>query len=340
MQTNWIRMKKINSIWNELEQDTSVIEGLIIRRYSGTFLPDVFIGLKVPEQYRCIVANIKASSEINLIPYSNLKDILIELKESQTETDKQVIIKLLNQRHRDIFSVLCEDLMESIKDISGKETLIKELLNRFEKWKSLFDKFSPKGLTPQEQRGLYGELFMLRKFININSDKNYSVNTWVGCSGEIRDFQHAEWGIEVKTTHGNNHQKVQISNERQLDTNNLKNLFLYHLSLDTRHGSGESLNQIVDAILNMLEDDMVAQNRFINKLMEAGFFENHRSFYSKEGYYIRQEKFYLVNGDFPRIEEKEIRAGVGDVSYTLVLAQCGNYILNEDEVFAKIMKNE
>jgi hypothetical protein len=35
-------MKKIDEIWRSLETDNTVINGVGIRRYSGTILPDVF----------------------------------------------------------------------------------------------------------------------------------------------------------------------------------------------------------------------------------------------------------------------------------------------------------
>lgn len=60
-------------------------------------------------------------------------------------------------------------------------------------------------------------------------------------SNEIKDFQFGSWGLEVKTTSGNIHQKIHISNERQLDTSNITYLYLNHLSLELREGAGETL---------------------------------------------------------------------------------------------------
>lgn len=118
--------------------------------------------------------------------------------------------------------------------------MIRELLNRFEKWKSLFDKVGLQGLTPEEQRGLFGELFFIRKYIQHRSSAVKIIDSWLGPTRHFRDFQSGSWALEVKTTHGNNHQKIQISSERQLDSSNLDNLFLYHLSLDVRPQSGET----------------------------------------------------------------------------------------------------
>ena len=150
---------------------------------------------------------------------------------------------------------------------------------------------------------------------------------------QVKDFQSGSWGVEVKTTHGNNHQKVLVSSERQLDTSNLDNLFLYHLSLETRQQSGETLNEIVDSICELLTEDVISLNRFKSKLLEAGYFDLHRQFYEDTGYYIRQDVFYKVEKEFPRIEERDIRNGVGDVKYSIIISQCLKFIKPKEEVF-------
>lgn len=325
---------KINQIWTELENDKSFSHGLLLRRYSGSVLPDVFIALKSPEQFRCIAASISNSVAVNLASFSNLKDISVELIPDEKKTDKYILLfKLLNNQHRDIFSVLCEDLIASISSVTNETQLVKELLNRFEKWKSLFDRVAAQGLSPEEQRGLFGELFFLRKFLLSNSDFIAIVNSWVGSEKQIRDFQFGNWSLEVKTTHGNNHQKVHISSERQLDITNLENLYLYHISLEVRQQSGETLNQIVDAVSEILSSDFSSLNRFRNKLLEAGYFEQHKQLYSNAGYFTRQDVFYKVENEFPRIEESDIRNGVGDVKYSIVVSQCSDFIRTEEQVF-------
>ncbi|MBU3662042.1 MAG: PD-(D/E)XK motif protein, partial [Bacteroidetes bacterium] len=233
-------------------------------------------------------------------------------------------------------SILCEDLILSVGNITDELKLVKQLLNRFEKWKSLFNKMGSDGLTPEEQRGLYGELTFLRKFLNHNNDFLKVLNTWVGTSNEIRDFQLNDWALEVKTTIGNNHQKIKVSSERQLDISHLGFLYLYHLSLEKAQESGESLLQIVFSIRQMLKIDFISLNKFNAKLFEAGFFEHHIELYKNTGYHLRNENFYLVNGNFPRIQENDLREGVGDVKYSIIVSNCQEFIQSEIQVLEKI----
>jgi len=331
-------MTKIEKIWSELENDKSFSHGLLIRRYSGNILPDIFVAIISPEGYRCIAASLSNTKSLNLSLFSNLRDISVEIiPDDQNPERNYLIFKLLKTEHRDIFSVLCEDLILSVAPLKSEEKILKELINRFEKWKSLFDKVSSHGLAPEEQRGLFGELFLLKKLLLSFEQTNFVLSSWVGVEKQIRDFQYNNWGIEVKTTHGKKHQKIQISSERQLDTSNLENLFLFHLSMESSLNSGETLNSLVDSIRLILESDFVSLNKFNNKLFEAGYFENHRDNYSDTGYFIRNETYYKVENDFPRIEENDIRNGVGDVKYSIIISQFSEYVKSEEFVLQNIL---
>lgn len=331
-------MMKIEQIWDELENDQSFTQGLLLRRFSGSLHSDVFVALKCPERLRCIAAIVSNNEKFNLTAFSNLRDITVELVPDEKRPNKSILLFILiNQQHQDIFSVLSEDLMTSISLVINENELVHILLNRFEKWKSLFEKVSLQGLTDEQERGLWGELFFLRKFLQRNSNLFDIVNSWLGPEKQIRDFQYGSWGVEVKTTHGNNHQKVHISSERQLDISSLEDLFLYHLSLESRKNSGENLNQAVDSVCDILQNDFISLTRFKTKLLEAGFYDHQRNLYENTGYIIRQEVFYQVEGTFPRIEEKEIRHGVGDVKYSIILSQCDDFVKSEQDVFQKLI---
>ena len=327
---------RINQIWNELESDTSLSKGLLLRRYSATALPDVFVAFQQPESLRCIALRILTVKSINLLHYSNLKDIKITLTPDDSDNTKCfLLITLLNNRHHEVFTTLAEDLISQIANAKD-DILIKVVLNRFEMWKALFDKAASEGLSQEEQQGLYGEMYFLRKWVSRSTDLLKPVQSWLGTEKELRDFQADGWGIEVKTTRSNNHQKVYISSERQLDTASLNNLFLFHLSIEAQQNHGETLNQVINALLELLSQDVVAQVQFRAKLLQGGYFFHHASRYDVTGYQIRAETFYTVRDNFPRIEEADIRAGTGDVKYSIMLSEQSEYLVTEDFVFETI----
>lgn len=329
---------KIDIIWEELEADSSFRTGILFKGYSTLVILDVYVALRAPEKLRCIAAHIKKENAPEVQTWNKFKDIKVEvLPDDRNPAKYYLLILLLSQQHKDIFSVLCEDLISQVTAILDEKVLIKELLNRLAKWQTMFERLGQQGLTAEAQRGLYGELYFLRKFLSSSTEKSYCITSWQVPSNTVQDFHHGNWAVEVKTTHGNNHQKIPISSERQLDNSVVPNIFLFHISLDVRNNYGESLNDIVEWIENYLVNDFPKLNSFRLKLFEVGYFDIHKPIYQNTGYNIRQETIYRVEGEFPRIMENEIRNGVGDVKYSIVISDCLSFVTTEVELFQNII---
>ena len=330
-------MTKIEKIWSNLEGDFSNQAGLLYKRYSAEVLPDIFIALKAPEKFRCLAFSINQTFSFDESQWNKLKDIKIEtIPDERDKSKKFLLITLLNKQHKDIFSTLCEDLIFGVSEVTNEQNLVEKLLERLAKWQSLFEKIGNQGLSDEAQRGLYGEVYFLRLFINNSSNKNHCLKSWLGPEKSVQDFQYSDWAVEVKTTHGNNHQKIHIASERQLDDAIIPNIFLYHLSLDVRMSNGEFLNSLIDEVSDLLTDNTMAYNLFKLKLLEVGYYDIHRPLYEDTGYTIRQENLYRVAGNFPRITEANIPIGVGDVRYSIILSESEEYRIDQKTLFSEI----
>ncbi len=330
-------MMKIDKIWEELESDKTLATGLLFRRYSADVSPNIYIALRQPERQRCLALQLGIAHKPDLASFSNLKGIRIEfLGDHKLIGPSYLMILLLDAEHRDVFSVFCEDLIAKVSHLSEEKVIVQVMLNRLEMWRSLFDKATLSGLSPEEQRGLYGELYFIRRWINNSENLRRCVMAWVGPEKQIRDFQLNDWGVEVKTTQSSGHQKIQISSARQLDTTTLNTLYLFHLSLEVQQENGETLNQIVDDVAARLQGDVRAYWDFRSKLILAGYFNHHTDKYKDSGYQIRSQHYYSVNDAFPRIEESELRRGVGDVKYSIILSESSEYETSELKVFETI----
>jgi hypothetical protein len=325
-------MNRILEIWSDLEKANT--KGLLKKMYSNDTCQCVYGIFKNPERYCGIAISVNKNNRIDISPFSNLQDLKVSLyNDSSFENHIMLVIELLDYLRRDVFAVLCDDLVLTVSTIVSEQSIIKAALNQLEKWKSLFEKYNSIGLTPAEQQGLFGELSFLQKYLSYDFEQTSILNTWVGVDKALRDFQYNNWALEVKTTSGNNHQKVSISSERQLDESLLENLFMYHLSVEVAKGNGENLNNKIISLRQTFENNSIALNIFNAKLFEVGYFDKHAEIYKERCYQIRHEHFYKIEKDFPRIKEKEIRDGVGDVKYTVILSQCNEYVVSEDTIF-------
>lgn len=327
-------MNRILEIWSSIEQSNEA--GLLKRLYSSDSELHVYAIFQNPENHCGIALSYSKDISVDISPFSNLRDLQVSIQtDSSFSQNNLLIIKLLYDQSRDVFAVMCENMVQSVLSLHSERDVVRAIINQLEKWQMLFEKLKGEGLTPAEQLGLYGELHFIQKYL-ARQDAVYVLNSWVGTDREIRDFQYSNWALEVKTTSGNNHQKVGVSSERQLDETLLDNLFLFHLSVETSKMNGESLNAKVNAVREILQDNVSALNIFNNKLIDAGYFERHTHLYEERCYQTRDENYYKIDGDFPRIKENEIRSGVGDVKYSIILSQCNEHLVAENVVFSTI----
>jgi hypothetical protein len=152
----------------------------------------------------------------------------------------------------------------------------------------------------------------------------------------LRDFHNSDWAVEVKTTSTNNPQKIIVNGERQLDETSLRNLFLVHFSYEISKGNGQTLCQMVSMIRSILENEAPALSLFNTKLFEAGYLDIHEPFSKGRFYRMRNESFYKIEKEFPRIREYELRNGVSDVKYSIILAMCDEYLVSENQMLSVI----
>ncbi len=323
----------ISEIWKTLEEEKNF--GLVKRLYTSEGQTHIYGIFQYPEKYYGIAFTFSNKTHIDTSSFNNLRELKVMLLADTTFTNSHLlVIQLLHPDSRDIFATLCENLIQSVIHLNTEKKISRTVINQLEKWKMLFDKSNSTGLTPEEQQGLFGELHFLQKFLT-KSDTTFNsvLNSWVGNDKALRDFQSNTWAVEVKTTSTNNPQKVTINGERQLDETLLNNLFLFHLSVEISNGNGQTLCQKIFEIRKLLEENTPALSIFNAKLFEAGYLDKHEPFYKDRFYQVRNEKFYKVENDFPRIKENELRKGISDVKYSIILAMCNEYIVSENQLF-------
>lgn len=282
------------------------------------------------------------SIKIDTESFQNLKKLKVGIYGDGTLADsKMLLIQLLAPAQRDTFSCLCESLINTVKDIDSEESMINSVVSQLDKWRNLFDKAGSDGLSPAEQQGLYGELGFLKKLISKKVfPANEALDYWVGVDAAQRDFMGDEWAVEVKTTATSNPQEVTINSERQLDETLFDVLFLYHCSVETTRRNGETLPDRIYKLRSLLENEPLALSKFNEKLITAGYFDEDEALYSFRAYKLRDESIYRVEGDFPRIKESDLREGVGNLTYSVVLSACAAYRQSEATVFNTIKRND
>ncbi len=331
-------MNRTDEIWNILEQDNTFTNGVLIRKYSADIVPDIFVALKAQEKLRCLAFPVSNTTDVS--SWNTLQDINFELIPSPLNSNQSLLnIVLTDPLHKDIFSILCEDLISAVQGLSNEQSVIKTLLSRFNKWNDLFTKTLKEGLSNEEQKGLFGELMFLRQILQSGFNPSFCLQSWTGQLKSARDFQYANWAVEIKTTTAVNPQKIIISNERQLDTRHIKNLFLVHYCLEAFNESGETLNDLVLSIKQLIGEREGEQQQFNFLLFEGGYLTYHENIYARTGYKLHQEKIYKIKEQFPRLTESNIPLGISELKYSISIATCEQFIVHENDLISFILEN-
>lgn len=288
--------------------------------------------------HRCILL-LSYSREIEIpSQLPRLKGIELKRVDDRNSTNHFMIFSLLDLTHKDIFYKLCSDIVDSsIKAASEKEA-VSITLNRTWRWHHLLRGGGSGRLSPEEQKGLIGELIVIEKYLLPNLEAEFVINSWHGPLGAPKDFEIQRVGIEVKARRSGNIPHISISSEYQLDDTELDSLFLNVVTLDQASSvdeNGFSLTDMVSIVRERLAlTSPNAVELFETRLVSAGF--DWQDDYSDSLWIERQGHVYQVSGDFPRIVGSEIYSGVINVRYHISLDECAPFMVSADVLLEQL----
>lgn len=259
----------------------------------------------------------------------------VEIFTVDVENSIELNIYLLDIDLKDIFSLFIQNVLEDIEQCITENEALTSTLNVISKWKKLFDKINFNGLTLEQQKGLIGELLFLNYLLNNERTTTNAVNSWTGTELEFqaKDFTLGSTGIEIKFT-SSKQPRIKVSNERQLDAENLSELFLVLYSTEAVKDNGISLNSIVEQIRQNISTEE-ERNIFNSKLQLNGYFDEDNEHYSKM-YSIKKTFTFAVTANFPKIVKHQLPLGIYDASYSIEISAVENFIVEPETIFEKI----
>lgn len=262
----------------------------------------------------------------------------VEIYTLPNEADNKIelYIYLLDNELKDIFSLFIQNVLEDVEQCITENEALTTTLNVISKWKKLFDKINFNGLTLERQKGLIGELLFLNYLLNNEKTARNAVAAWTGAEQEFqaKDFTLGSIGIEIKFT-SSKQPRIKVSNERQLDAENLSALYLVLYSAEAVKENGISLNSIVEQTRQYISNEEI-RNIFNGKLQLNGYFDEDREHYNKL-YSIKKTFAFAVTSDFPKIIKDQLPLGIYDTSYSIEISAVENNIIEFEQVLSKIL---
>jgi hypothetical protein len=313
----------MSRIWEELEQRAVAEAGSSSRSYRRLDLKretGIRLGCTSPEGVWELLVESGDASDSFSVEFPKWKGMEFEILRLDVPRKDSLHIRLFLQHpeHRNIFVTVCSDLIRGLDGCLTSESRRREIINFLAKWGRFFERHGQEGLSAEHQRGLYGELWWLRKLAESGMPSSFAVNSWIGCRGGYHDFDISGYLVEVKTTMTKEPRKVVISNERQLDDLGLNMLHLFVLTIAELERGGESLPEIIQSLRGNFAGEP-SSSLFESSLLEAGYLDFHARLY-RRSYRVVKEELFHVTGGFPRLIR--LPAGVGDLRYSIVLAAC------------------
>ena len=250
----------------------------------------------------------------------------------------QLCFVLVDPLAADVFSTLCWDIAASTAAARNEREAASIAISRTWRWHQLLRGSRPGVLTESEQLGLIGELEVLRTMVMPAVGPLAAINSWQGPLRAPRDFELGGVALEVKSRRSGSKPEVRISSESQLDAGGDRVLILTVLEVSIGvPGADHSLTDFVEFVRSVLETDHPeASDAFESRLQETGF--NDEDDYSEWAWDIAGSVYFIVRGDFPRIEPKGLPDGLSKVAYSLSLSSITDFEIGSLECL-KLLRN-
>lgn len=324
-------------LWKELEADWRSISGYCSRRLPDRAPCPVYVGVEKPSNSRSLLVVGPVVPGFRLPESRGLAVRTIEPTIGSPGSVTLAVV-LRDATFSEVFDSIVEDITERLTHCHSEEAAMETVVSRVRLWQLFLEKQGEPGLGRDGQLGLYGELWFLRHVLLSALRPATAVRAWTGPTGTNQDFQLGVIAFEIKATAAKQHQRLAIASERQLDSTGLDSLVLVHLSFDVRQGAGETLPSAIADLIKRLRADSTALADLSDRLLAAGYSHELAESYGGVGYTEREHHFMLVSGDFPRITESDLRRGIGDVRYSISVAECLHHVIPEGAVAELLTK--
>ena len=331
---------KYSGIWGDLDREATTRQGpsLVRRLVEAGGGTEIHLAVGSPGGRRYLMVRMPDEWDGDTTTFPKWRGVNIgPYRGSERPSPHQfLVLEQGEESPREVFELLVADVADAVVSRQLGQDVCTILAGRFDRWKAFFEERGLVGLGPEAQQGLYGELWFLREHLLPKVGAHSAISSWDVTHRALHDYQFPRHAYEVKTSAAKQHHRVHVASERQLDTTGLDTLHLVVVSLSIVQGGGETLPGVVASIRKMLSGSQQTARLFEEKLLDEGYMGAHEDLY-RSGYAFRDIRVYRVGPAFPRILESDLKSGVGDVSYSVVLSACESFKVELEEALAAII---
>lgn len=224
-----------------------------------------------------------------------------------------------------MFATMCSQMVEQGRDLPPGACAGSFMLVQVARWHRLLALGSDGLLSAEEQRGLFGELEILRMAADRHGPMVASAG-WTGPEDAPQDFDLPDGAVEVKTIQSGA-PVILISSLNQLDVEQgrlaVAVVDLVHCAAGT---GGTSLAGAVNAVRDRFATSPLALQQFEARLQKAGYVE--REEYAVIEYRVARIRWFMVSGAFPRLVRSHVPPAIASARYQLLLSELDPFETN------------
>lgn len=320
-------------LWKELRTDTRVGAPQVRRRLAPDAKIDLFAYHSFDRDVPGILLEAVSQRKFSTIVFPACRGLSVEAREVKTPSGwrSSMFVWLEDPALRSEFSALCADIVAVVLELADVETAYSQGINRLVRWLTMFDRLKRGGLSREQRLGLFGEMHVLLLLMTMVSPVA-AAEAWQGWDAQHQDFRLGDVGLEVKASTAKRHARIYISNEKQLDDSLWRRLLLGVIWVDVDVADGTTLPEIIGLVRDRLEEFPSARLDLNLHLLEAGYSDTDGHLYERETYLVRNEAFFEVRDHFPRLTEANLSQGVGDISYSILVAGLSEFEVDPDQL--------
>ena len=316
--------------WDADRSATGPKRGLSVRRLLPQSPFNVFAALDKPTGHRFLLlkSNQPDVRPAQPLPSGRGFNIQFVTTPSDPEGTNCLRFELTEPAHTDIFDVIGNDVLSNILQTTNDRAAFDAFVTRIVAWQRFLDELPAGGLTEQSQQGLFAELWFLREVMlpEIGPAKSVRAGpvpsswrrtfSWRRCvrgQGKLREAarSHSPSAANCNST------------PRALNDSFCTACFWNDWWREARRcpSSCSWYARTCRSILRL-------RRCFLNCCCRWDTPTRMLARYTSR-FTVRSQHFFDVIGDFPRIVGSDLRAGVGDVHYSIMQSECEHYSLTE-----------
>lgn len=208
---------------------------------------------------------------------------------------------------QEVFNLVASAIVDQIEHGAAASEAVHATLAR---WRRFWGAAPIGGLTGQEIRGLFGELWFLAVWLLPHGHDQ--LGHWLGPTGTRHDFQWPQLAVEAKATTSTRGHVHRINGLDQLDPPANGRLLLFSLRMREEATASNTLVSLIDTITSALGEDGDALDRFESRLVMAGYSSLETDRYAEVRFRVINERLYEVRDSFPKLTTASFVDGLPD----------------------------